>query len=674
MKKLFTLLVGALFAGSAFGQTNWTSVIVNGDMEGTAPAYEAWENGGFDYSAIPADAWNSFWVHEWPGDQSKRYDGTANIVEDPADPTNHCVKVVIRSRAEGEAAGNLTKDYTGNDGTYGSWDCQFFVYATQPIPAGKEIRLQLKVKAERDGYFETQNHSLPGTYIDANAYGNPQYTTEWTTLKLTEFTVSESQANAGFQSIAFNLCTDADANVLYLDDIKLQIRDPKEDGGDPGAWINFMRKGIYSDDHITGIGIVNGQEVPFECTNFTIQIPNDEGGTDLVQAPIMETNDGKMAVRVPVKGYMIEEVEDLDEDGNQQYDEDGNVKMKNVYKWNDGKLVQDVNGNPTGTTAPQRYACQFFVSTLHQMVKGEKYRFRFQAKADKPSAIGTQGHYGPSQYKDYNTFGGEDAFPLGTDWTTFELGDFESYTDTSRKTISSGAAGCQTIAFDCITLEGEDNYFWFIFEEFSFTEKNVKIEDRTLGTPEDLLLAVTEENDDYATTVDAAPMLNTFEVEDFSFLESEKDGIKLYFLIEPDDPEDDPTPSFSNLLTWTDGGFVGADGLYLENSEMGVQIRLDDESIDGTKINFVTWNNPDAGISFADGKTIQTKLAISQSGWYYIYNITLGSKETIDQLAGIKGVKTVKVDNGLIYNLAGQRVDNNYKGLVIKNGQKIIQK
>ena len=41
---------------------------------------------------------------------------------------------------------------------------------------------------------------------------------------------------------------------------------------------------------------------------------------------------------------------------------------------------------------------------------------------------------------------------------------------------------------------------------------------------------------------------------------------------------------------------------------------------------------------------------------------------------GIKAVKTVKVGNDYIYNLAGQRVDANYKGVVIKNGQKMIQK
>ena len=41
---------------------------------------------------------------------------------------------------------------------------------------------------------------------------------------------------------------------------------------------------------------------------------------------------------------------------------------------------------------------------------------------------------------------------------------------------------------------------------------------------------------------------------------------------------------------------------------------------------------------------------------------------------GIQAVKTVKSGNGFIYSLAGQRVDANYKGVVIKNGQKMIQK
>ena len=41
---------------------------------------------------------------------------------------------------------------------------------------------------------------------------------------------------------------------------------------------------------------------------------------------------------------------------------------------------------------------------------------------------------------------------------------------------------------------------------------------------------------------------------------------------------------------------------------------------------------------------------------------------------GIQGVKTVNAQNGAVFNLAGQRVDANYKGVVIVNGKKMIQK
>lgn len=53
----------------------------------------------------------------------------------------------------------------------------------------------------------------------------------------------------------------------------------------------------------------------------------------------------------------------------------------------------------------------------------------------------------------------------------------------------------------------------------------------------------------------------------------------------------------------------------------------------------------------------------------HIYKI-----EVTSGAAGIQAVKAVKAGNGFIYNLAGQRVDANYKGVVIKDGQKLIQK
>ena len=48
--------------------------------------------------------------------------------------------------------------------------------------------------------------------------------------------------------------------------------------------------------------------------------------------------------------------------------------------------------------------------------------------------------------------------------------------------------------------------------------------------------------------------------------------------------------------------------------------------------------------------------------------------ELVDQATSIKGIKNVTENNGEIYNIAGQKVDATYKGLVIKNGKKMIQK
>ena len=61
--------------------------------------------------------------------------------------------------------------------------------------------------------------------------------------------------------------------------------------------------------------------------------------------------------------------------------------------------------------------------------------------------------------------------------------------------------------------------------------------------------------------------------------------------------------------------------------------------------------------SKADTNIFLTKLVITSGG-----------------STGISTVKTVRVDDGAIYNLAGQKVEADYKGLVIKNGKKVMQK
>ena len=65
------------------------------------------------------------------------------------------------------------------------------------------------------------------------------------------------------------------------------------------------------------------------------------------------------------------------------------------------------------------------------------------------------------------------------------------------------------------------------------------------------------------------------------------------------------------------------------------------------------------------------KLYLGRNGNTSTFVTTL--KVTRDT-AGIKETLNVKVNSGAIYNLAGQKVDENYKGVVIQNGKKVVVK
>lgn len=608
MKKLFTLLGAVLIASSAFGQ----ELIINGNLEGEQQA-----------------GWSSFWIQDTKvegvtdeatgqgqithGDGKKGWLQYADIVQNPF-KAGKCVKVHVADRAESEALGTARMDGS----TYVSWNTQFYLYLSEPVPEGKWITLQMKVRSNRDGSMDGQAHQKPNGYTHYTLFTNNTITYEknkWNKIWRKAHIDSNHTSNGSrpFQAIAFNL---ADNNAtasfdIYFDDISVVVSDeePQEPVvEDTSDWINFMRKGVYSDDPITET-----------ASNFMIQTQDG-----LAKAPVVKTDDGKMAVHVPVRGYYTVEEEDLDNDGNQQFDDDGNVKMKTVFYWSDGTLVPGRDGKADGTQAPVRWNCQFFVSTLHKMKGGERYKFKFQVKADKGGNLATQAHTLPTQYKDWNTFGSESDFEVGTDWTVFDLGEAQG------KTVPAGANGCQTICFDCVPQEGKEvNNFYFIFEECSFTEKNVTMADRTLGTPEYIVVPYEgNESEEMALTIDASTMLKTLEEADFSFLNNGKDGIKLLTLTKPEDPEEDPEETFSSILSWTDGGFINGQGYYFDDSENGISIRFDDESINGNNINLMIWNSTDSGISFADGNVVSTTLAISQSGWYYIYNISLMSPES----------------------------------------------
>ena len=652
MKKLFTFVVCVLMGGSAFGQ----ELVVNGDLEGEQEA-----------------GWSSFWIQDPSKDGPTEYgqeaathsDGTggwkffAPIVDNPFKKGDHCVKVHVMSEAEAVEAGNAR--YSG--GSFVEWNTQFFIYSKQAIPEGKWIHLKFKVRGDIAGSAQSQTHQEPGKHIGNDFCGKIEYeATKWTKIEKAVQVTSSHTTKSGteyeFHSVCFNLSSTAftEGNNLYFDDISMVMSDEepiieqKEDNDN--TFINFLKFGTETNDSCKG---TDKQGNPYACTTFTLKDPFGIGRANV------EDVDGKKTIVFSTLGYTTEQVPDLDSLGNEQPDTiNGGTLMKNVYRWSDGTLVGD------GSKAPDKYAYQLFVTTPHKFKEGEKYRLVFWVRADKEASLNTQAHYGPGQYKNYGSFGGPDDFPVTTDWKKYELGVDDV------KTISTGARNSYSVCFDCYQLQDANKYY-FRFDELSFTDSNVEIGERTLGTA-DIALPVNDGSDDpLPTAVDVSDLLNTFKVKDFSFMNEQGSAMKLIGQTVPEEEGDLPDEVFMTVDSWTDGGFVNAQGYFIGEDINGIEVGLDEDSFNENKIDFHVWNNSDSGISFADGNTVKTRLCISKAGWYYIYNVTLMSQDAY-KAAGISAVKAAKTGNGLVYNLAGQRVDASYKGLVIKDGKKAIQK
>ena len=653
MKKLITLIACVLMGGSAMGQ----ELVVNGNLEGEQEA-----------------DWSSFWIQdpskEGPTDYGQGFashsDGTggwkffAPIVDNPFKKGDHCVKVHVMSEAEAVGAGNAR--YSG--GSFVEWNTQFFIYSKVPMTEGKWIHLKFKVRGDVAGSAQSQTHQEPGKHIGNDFCGRIEYeANKWTKIEKAIQVTSSHTTKSGtpyeFRSVCFNLSSTAftEGNNLYIDDISMVMSDEEpvieNQGSNDNTFINFLKFGTETNDSCWG---TDKSGNPYACTTFTLKDPVGMG-----QAPV-EDVDGKKTIVFSTLGFTSEQVPDLDSLGNEQPDTiNGGILMKNIYKWDDGSLV-----GGTGSKEPDKYAYQLFITTPHKFKEGEKYRLVFWVRADKDASLNTQAHYGPGQYKNYGSFGGPDDFPVTTEWKKYELGVNED------KTISSGARNSFSVCFDCYQLKDANKYY-FRFDELSFTDSNVEIGERTLGTA-DIALPVNDGGDDpLSTPVDVSDLLNTYKVENFDFMNKQGNYLKLIGLTVPEEEGDEPDEIFKSVDSWTDGGFVNAQGYFIGEDINGIEVGLDEDSFDGTNIDFHVWNNPEAGISFADGNTVKTKLCISKAGWYYIYNVTLMSQEAY-AAAGISTVKTAKTGNGQIYNLAGQRVDKSYKGLVIKDGKKTIQR
>jgi hypothetical protein len=52
----------------------------------------------------------------------------------------------------------------------------------------------------------------------------------------------------------------------------------------------------------------------------------------------------------------------------------------------------------------------------------------------------------------------------------------------------------------------------------------------------------------------------------------------------------------------------------------------------------------------------------------------IGINKDPNETTAIQTVKAAQATDGAVYNLAGQKVGNDFKGIVIKDGKKMLQK
>ena len=97
------------------------------------------------------------------------------------------------------------------------WDNQFWVVCSSSFASGQNYVFTADVRADKPAKASTQIHNDPTNYVDYNALGNIDFSTEWKTIQ-----ISGKFAKGG-KSIAFNLSELADANIYYFDNISLKV-------------------------------------------------------------------------------------------------------------------------------------------------------------------------------------------------------------------------------------------------------------------------------------------------------------------------------------------------------------------------------------------------------------------------------------------------------------------
>ncbi len=166
------------------------------------------------------------------------------------------------------------------------WDNQFWILCSSNFSSGQSYVFTADVRADKPAKASTQIHNDPGNYVDYQALGNIDFSTEWKTIEISGKFVK------GGKSIAFNLSELADANTYYFDNVSLKV----------GGVEKIVNGSIDGDDLSSfkmkkAAGAVVAPEI--EESDFTLKLPHS---TPLTKAEKLEALSG--AMEKWIKGMM----------------------------------------------------------------------------------------------------------------------------------------------------------------------------------------------------------------------------------------------------------------------------------------------------------------------------------------------------------------------------------
>ena len=608
MKKFFTLSAGLLLASSAaFGQAKWTSVINNGNFEGE-------------------DVTN-YWAKDCPEDDAVT-EGPGRIIEEPGNESNHVLTLRVGTGEGGDR-----------------WNAQFWVTATEEIPANKMLKISMRIKTigESAGHFGTQGHSYSRGYVSYNTFGEFDVPTEWYDWSW------EGEAPEGVSSLCFDLWTEQNkGKEFYIDDVVMEIKDgtpPKELEG----WFDVLKSGgKVGEDVYQWTWNLNGKIGRNTNPYFTVSgIQNDGKGT--VPCPIVDDPvDGQPAYTLTTTVATEWRDTTINIDGTNKSPVPYFIRHREV----EGDTLEILKG----------YTTQLFIGGCHVFKKGEKYHFKMKMRATQETSASAQAHYSPGDYKHWQMLSGSIA--PNEEW--------QEYTYDGE--ISSDQAGTTSIAFNLnewnFNAPENDQPITYYFRDIEYCVNSAEVpeSDRVLASDTVAWKAPAKSADPTAGVEVKADLTKALQALGVESVEELMNG---RFKVLASDGDDIVPVEISELDYFIDG-----QGLY---ADQGINVFCDVESAEGNVVPFTLFNtdietnaqtNISTKIYFIKDEDAEPAEEHVKRGWDYELNILILG----DDVMGVSVLKNDVKADGAIYDLSGRRVAKAVKGLYIKDGKKIIVK